>query len=458
MKRLPVLALTFLVVSCVRLESQTRNDFLWVSDVHFDPTPYTGLTDALVKTSVDQWTNILPPSPYSQDTRWPLFATALTGMHKTAPGVPFMIITGDVLVHDFREKFDQTASEHRDEAFEQFVKKTFDFVANELQTAVPGKPILYTLGNNDDTCGDYHLQPDGPFLRDTTDAVMRMLGPLADGGARADWAALGSYSVQHPILKGVRVIAVNSIFFSAKYKDTCGTDADGDPGSKEMTWLRSKLADAKANGEKVWLFYHIAPGIDGYATARAHAANPDNPIVEMWKREYTDAFAKLLDEYRDVVTVNLAGHEHMDDFRLIDHSLILLAPGLSPYVNQNPAFRVVSFTDKADLRDATTYYLSNLGDMGLQNAEWKSEYSFGQRWHMKRLDHASFEKLFGEVESNPIQRAAWTMFYGVSRPAGKAITPESFPYLFCAAGNVDDAGFQTCVNRVQKAQAQVARP
>jgi hypothetical protein len=451
MKRFCLLiSILLLACSAPLCSQQNRNEFLWISDVHFDPTPYVGLTDALIKTPVDQWTAVLPPSPFGQDTRWPLFASALSGMRKTAPGAQFVLLTGDVLVHDLREKFDQTATTHGDAAFEQFVKHTFEFVASQLQSPAPGKPVLYTLGNNDDVCGDYKLQPHGPFLRDTADTVLRLLGPLAEAETQADWMALGSYNVRHPVLKGVRLIAVNSIFFSAKYRNACGSDSSENPGDEEMTWLASKLAEAKSHGEKVWLFYHIAPGIDGYATAHPHGGGQEKAIVEMWKREYTDRFEKLLEEYRDTVVANLAGHEHMDDFRLIDHSVVLLAPALSPNVNQNPAFRTVTFTNDAQLHDATTYYLSNLTSMGLSNAEWKSEYSFGQRWNMKRLDYRSFETLFHEVESNNVERAAWTLLYGVSRPAGNAITPETFPYLYCAAGNVDDAPFQSCVQRVRE--------
>jgi sphingomyelin phosphodiesterase acid-like 3 len=448
MKRyLYLVPLLAILAGAARLPS-SRNQFLWVSDVHFDPTPDMGLTDLLAKTDAENWTNVLAVSPFGQDTRWPLFASAVAAMREKAPDAQFMIVTGDVLAHELREKFEKTAIDHSDEAFRSFTTKTFEFVSKQLQSAIPGKPVLFTLGNNDSNCGDYYLEPHGPFLRDTADTVMKMLGPLADDSARSDWTSLGTYSVRHPALERVRIIALNSTFFSAKYENACVTDSASDPGRDEMDWLADKLARANERREKVWLMFHIAPGIDGYATAHPKGGGPDKPIVEMWKPKYTNQFQQLLEKYPDVVKISLAGHEHMDDFRLIDHSLVLLVPGLSPVVNQNPAFRVGTYTSGGELADAATYYLTNLNTFGGQNAAWQAEYSFGEKWGMKRLDYQSFEKLFHAVEENPAARTAWMNSYGVSRPEGHSITPETFPWLFCAAGNANDSGFQSCLQRL----------
>ena len=64
----------------------------------------------------------------------------------------------------------------------------------------------------------------------------------------------------------------------------------------------------------------------------------------------------------------------MDDFRLLTSSLVLLAPGLSPVVGQNPAFRIVSLNRKGELADEDTYYLSNLDEaVNGSQAKWKLE-------------------------------------------------------------------------------------
>ncbi len=457
----PTLAMACLLVlhAFAAPPPQSANQFIWISDVHFDPTANAGLTDALAAASVGDWARILDSaqgqqaSKFGHDTDWPLLSAALADIRQTAPHAQFTVVTGDVFVHDLRSKFNATATRHDDQAFEEFAAKTFQFVAAQLQSLTPGKPVLFTLGNNDGDCGDYDLHPSGDFLKNTSAAVQAMLGPVADETSARDWSAAGTYNVQHPVLKKHRIISLSSVYFSPKYKDSCapaGATA-GDPAKDELTWLATQLSNAKAHNEKVWLIFHIAPGIDGYATSHPRGGGTAKPVVPMWKTKYTAVFEKLLAQYHDTVTVSLAGHEHMDDFRLIGHSLVLLAPGISPLVGQNPAFRLVSYKHNGELADASTYYLSNLDVFdNAQKPNWEAEYSFDQKWGMKLLDFQSFTKLFHQIESSPDMQSQWMTFYGVSHPQGNTITKETFPWLFCAAGNVTEEPFEGCVSGIQK--------
>jgi hypothetical protein len=449
-------ALALLLCSSARTAPRSPSEFLWISDLHFDPTVNPALVDSLADTDASDWARILASSPgrpskFGEDTDWPLLASSLAEIRKVSQPAQFTIVTGDIFVHNFRQKFNRTAFNNGDEAFRRFTAKTFDFVAAQLADLIPGKPVLFTLGNNDSDCGDYELQPGGAFLKDTSAAVAKMLGPLADESSASDWAASGSYSVPHPLLKHYRVIALNSVYFSPRYRNACAeTSAAPDPAQNEMSWLAAQLAAAKTHREKVWLLYHVAPGIDGYATAHPKGGGTEKRIVYMWKPEDNDRFQQLLEQYRDTVTISLAGHEHTDDFRLVNHSLVLLAPGLSPLVGQNPAFRLVTYRPGGNLTDATTYYLSNLDefDTGAE-PHWKPEYSFAQAWRTSRLDFRNFNKLYSGVQSNPDLRARWTTFYSVSHPEGNTITPETFPWLFCAAGNMNETSYNACLHRVQ---------
>ncbi len=435
--------------------SGSAAEFIWISDVHFDPTANATLTDALAEGNVADWLSILESSPgraskFGEDTDWPLLASSLDEIRKTSPQAQFVVVTGDIFVHKFRDKFNKTAKNHGDEDFRHFATKTFQFVMAQLESLAPGKPVLFTFGNNDGDCGDYELQPNGAFLSDTNAAIKKILGRLADKTSQADWSASGSYSVRHPALKHYRVISLNSVYFSPKYRNSCATTGAADPGKDEMAWLATKLSDAKARHEKVWLLFHIAPGIDGYATAHPKGGGTEKPVVPMWKPEYTAAFERLLEQYRDTVTISLAAHEHMDDFRLVDHSLVLLTPGLSPVVGQNPAFRVVTYRSSGVFSDIRTYYLSNLDDFDRgQKADWRAEYSFGQSWGRARFNFQTFNTLFHEVEVNPEMRAQWMTLYSVSHPEGGAITQQTFPWLFCAAGNMTEAPYRACLQRLQ---------
>jgi sphingomyelin phosphodiesterase acid-like 3 len=440
---------------CVRpgAAAEQASRFLWLSDLHFNPAADPQLVDALAAAGVEEWPRILSApgsqkfSGFGADTNWALLSSSFEAIRRTAPDVKFTVVTGDILTHRFREKFQATAAQHDDEAFRRFTLKTVQFVAAQLGTLAPGKPVLLTLGNNDNDCADYALQPGGAFLKDSGAPIAKLLGSLADEGSLKDWTALGSYSVPLPALKHHRAIVINSVYFSARYQNACA-EAAGDPAMAEMHWLESKLAQAKQQKEKVWLIFHIAPGIDGYASA--HRKDGSTAAVPMWKPVYTQAFEKLLTQYHDTVSISLAGHEHVDDFRLIGGSLVQMTPGVSPVVGQNPGFRVVSFRTNGVLTDEATYYLSNLNHV-LDGAgpEWKLEYSFAKTWGARQVDVESFRKLSRDIEAKPEVRDRWSVLYSVSGPKEITITQQAFPQLFCATGNHTDASFQACVKRIE---------
>jgi hypothetical protein len=196
------------------------------------------------------------------------------------------------------------------------------------------------------------------------------------------------------------------------------------------------------------LIFHIAPGIDGFASS--HRKDGGTAAVPMWKPVYTEAFEKLLVRYRDTVLISLAGHEHVDDFRLIAGSLVQMTPGVSPVVGQNPGFRVVSFQANGALSDEATYYLSNLNRV-LEGAgpEWKLEYSFAKTWGARQVDFKSFRKLSRDIEAKPEVRERWSVLYSVSGAKEIAITKQAFPQLFCATGNNMETSFQACVKRIE---------
>jgi sphingomyelin phosphodiesterase acid-like 3 len=454
-RRTRILATSLIAVllSPLGTSAQPASKFIWLSDLHFDSTADPKLIDALAEASVDEWSRILTSSPsgrfsaFGEDTNWALLSSSLAAIRQTAPNVKFTVVTGDILAHRFREKFQNMAKNNDDASFRRFATKTMQFIAAQLGTIAPGKPVLFTLGNNDSDCGDYELQPNGAFLRDGSAVIAQLLGPLTDQTSADDWTALGSYSVPHPSLRHHRVIALNSVYFSPTYQNAC-SDIDDDPARKEMRWLRSELAKARDHNDKVWLIFHIPPGIDGYATARAKQNGPDKAAF-MWKPVYTEAFRKLLKRYHKTITVSLAGHEHMDDFRLITNSLVLMTPALSPIFRQNPAFRVVSFRPDGALSNGTTYYLSNLDEVlnGIP-AEWKVEYSFTSTWGLSALDFKNFSKLYREIGAKSAVRDRWSTLYSVSHPQANTITRQSFPKLFCATGNVTEVDFNGCLERI----------
>ena len=138
----------------------------------------------------------------------------------------------------------------------------------------------------------------------------------------------------------------------------------------------------------------------------------------MWNPVYSDAFDKLLRRYTDTVAAHLAGHTHMDDFRLIGdrdrrYAFALITPAISPIFGQNPAFRTMAYDGAGAILDQTTYYLTNLPEATVAGEGvppvWRTEYAFTQQWGLSRVDLASLDRLYSETGEVPAARDRWRM-------------------------------------------------
>jgi sphingomyelin phosphodiesterase acid-like 3 len=427
---------------------------LVVSDIHFDPMADPALVDRLAAAPPEEWRAILESKGamrlgrYGRDSTWGLVRAALAQMKETLPHPAMVVIPGDFLTHGFRKAFNAAARDHSARAHRDFVRKTMRFLALQLVETFPDTPILPALGNNDDDCGDYQVEPNGGFLADTLPLLRRLVGSLGAPGFDAEWPHYGNFAVS---AGRIRIVFPNTVLFSKHYRNACGTKPEPDPGQATLRWLGAELAAAKEAGRPVWLVYHIPPGIDGYATWYKGAC-PDR-IVPMWRPADAEGFAKLLRQYGDTVKANIAGHTHMDDFRLMgdaagNYGFALITPALSPIFGQNPAFRTMTYDEGGGLLDQTTYNLTNLFEtaIGLK-PRWQAEYTFTREWSLPRIDLPSLAQLYAAIGQNADIRERWHAVYPVSSPvfwalsAGGAQAVRAFD---CATGHLTPAAYARC--------------
>jgi sphingomyelin phosphodiesterase acid-like 3 len=472
MRRLhSVVILPLLAVLICHAQSPSKppaSEVLIASDIHFNPVADPALVADLAAAPPQRWEQILNRSKlkkystYRQDTNWWLLHSALREMSAQNPHRALVMITGDLLAHNFPQAWAKTANDTDREHYRIFVLKTLAFLSWELRRQFKHAQILVTPGNDDNDCGDYEIAADGPFLTDTA--------PLARKLARAgtpfigDWKALGSFSLKPRAIRGVRILSVNSVFFSSKYQSGsfdhgCSAVASTS-ATRTFDWLSSQLAQARQAHEKVWLMFHIPPGIDGYATMVAERAiKPESTvnseeqcrqaIVPMWKPEWTARFIKLLEEYSPVVTATFAGHTHSDDFRLISPGetgaeFVLINPPISPIYGQNPAFRIVAFSSDGQLANQSTWYLNNLpANPAAGQGTWVREYSFAEEWKTPRLDASSLNSIYGRIRSEPAARAQWLTLLNVSS-SRDPVPANGIKSLTCAIDALDPAAYQFC--------------
>jgi hypothetical protein len=439
------------ILSLLSASHSFAAEFLWLSDIHFDPFANPALVDKLAAAEPAQWETILASGSakfpaFGRDSSWPLLSSALAASKNAQPNAAFTIVTGDLLAHHFREQFNAAATVHDDAAFRGFVRKSMEFTALQLKRISPMAPVIIALGNNDDICGDYFIQPNGPFLRDSAKLVGDLAGFAGADAFSATWNASGSYSLPHPTLRKQRIIVLNTVFFSPRYRNSCGDDS-ADPGENLLAWLAGQLAEAQSRREKVWLVYHIPPGVDAFATTHPKQPSPEGAPTLLWKDSYTKKFASLMEQYSGVVGPNFAGHIHVDDFRLLGRTaFVMTEPAVSPNIGQNPAFRLVRFNSRGQLTDQATYYLKNLTEAGTgAKPEWQLEYRFGADWRMRRVNAANYRKLYREMGESSETSSCWTFLYSTSKPGAGSVTAANFRQFYCAIGNLFAAEYQACV-------------
>lgn len=481
------LAILLLAAACAAQAKHARpssaKTALVVSDIHFNPMADPALVTRLEAAEPAQWQAILNTSnstsfsQYGQDTNWWLLRSSLEQMQKTLPHPAVVLFTGDTLAHQFPHLFQNATHDSNRVRYRKFVLKTMQFVALQLRRQFPASTILITPGNDDDDCGNYTVEANGAFLTDTAEIARELA--KGDNAVRFSWQHLGSFDIPHPALQSVRIISLNTVFFSANYQSqkfsTGCAVTPSDAPNEAFAWLESRLKMAQRAHEKVWLMFHIPPGIDPFTSLKTYQvlrkSNPsqaDSPqlcisaVVPLWVPTRTAQFDQLLQQYRQTITAAFAGHTHNDDFRLsnrasADSPSILINPPISPVYNQNPAFRTVTFGRDGSLVDTTVYYLSNLALASSTTAgEWQKEYQFSKEWKLAGVNTRTLTALNAKIRSDESVRDQWLKLYNVSSSAAR-ILPGTAPGLYCAIEEMSRPDYTQCYCPIQPASVEAPR-
>jgi hypothetical protein len=325
-------------------------------------------------------------------------------------------------------------------------------LTQRIREQFPRIPIYPALGNEDSYCGDYQLQPKGEFLRRTANTWKGLFGNGNDEQAfMQTFPTGGYYTAPAPGSSKHRVVVLNTVFFSTDYRNQCGDPKD-DPGGDQLSWLASQLKNAAVKGEKVWLLYHIPYGIDAYNSVLATGGNTVEKVVSLWQPDYMEKFLILLDQYRDTIASMLAGHTHMDYFRMglsgeigRSSAFLLVTPGISPIFGNNPGLHVLSYDRKAfSLLDYTTHRL----DLAVGSSpDWKAEYRFSRTYRLFPVSETTLETLSRSLKDDAQTRTIYIDYYNVGNPAIPQMTDQTWPLFWCAIGQLTAAPFRACVEK-----------
>ncbi len=444
------------VFACHAAVAANTDTFVVVSDIHFDPFDPPDLAKALAAADPADWESHFSAaegqafSTYGRDTNHALLTSALRAVSAKAGAVDFAIFPGDFLAHRFEEK---TAAAlgvaETSEAARTFAAKTTLYVANALAAALPGKPLILALGNNDSACGDYEIEPGGGYLAAIRDTVRRLAGAdrVAPGFDKT-YAAGGYYAVRHPTLDNTVVLVINDVLWSAKYQDACGNDGR-EAAEAEMTWLADRLARQKAAGGKVWLVHHIPWGIDPYSSLQAKADTCSAKTVPFLREPFASRFATLLRDYADIINTSMSGHIHFDTYRLLFDGQARpveadkVPPAISPIYGQNPGFQVWTHDGRSgEPIDYTTVYLANLTDASASTpGDWRKEYTFTEAYGQPRYSAEAIAAIWKALATPGVIQERFRQFYNVSHGA---LDEDTLSAYSCAIGHLDSPSFVAC--------------
>jgi sphingomyelin phosphodiesterase acid-like 3 len=435
--------------------------FLLISDLHFDPFYDGSLFAQLAGRPAEQWAEILEmsqPAGFNArgtDSNYALIKSSLDDARRRIPDPDFILFPGDLMAHQWQAKYDGLAARSHlvdPAAYRDFTAKAIRFLAGEFRRRYPETPVLPTLGNDDSYCGDYMIEPDGPFLA----MFAEVWGPLLRSereqqSFRETFARGGYFSLLLPGTANHRLVVLNSVFLSVNYANACGASTQT-PALDQLRWLDRTLDRARAAGEVVWLLTHIPPGVNSFNSAES--VQNGGPPVAFWQAELTARFLQLVGRHSAVLQAAFVGHTHRDDFRVIRQGgkpvlFLKIAPAISPIFGNNPGYQVYKF-DRAlgELQDYRTYYLTNLTDEGRPTPEaggrWALEYDFRAAYGLLAVTPETVAQLADRMGTDAGMQQRYTRFYGVS--AAPEFTPQSFEVYRCAIANVTTAEFLTCLS------------
>lgn len=448
--------LVFLAVLAAPGSAAQPHRWVFLSDLHFDPMADGRLVNKLSAAPVERWRDILasngmePYSSYGSDTNFSLLESTLEAVRNDVETPDAVIVTGDFIAHDFREKFNKAASHHDDAAFQTFVDKTVAFLAIELRTAFPRSAVYPVIGNNDGYCGDYASTPDSPFLAHMAAAFAAGMG--MDSVTRAAFVSGfshgGYYTVDGPI-PHIRIIALNDVFLSAKYQNQCG-DGKADPGSEEMTWFSAQLK-ALPQDRNVWVLAHEPPGVDVYSTLHDSHGN----VVPFLADRFNDSYVSTLQDPASRVARVWSGHTHMNDFRLLRGAgstyavPLQMIPSVSPIFSNNPSFMVAEFdTVTGAMIGEQTFVLDDLAALakdGNRPARWRKEFDFAQVYGLGGPDANGFSRLHDAMFFNSVSFKRFASYYDGG--SGRVpIAEQDWRAYWCGEVALSSAAFRGCAS------------
>jgi sphingomyelin phosphodiesterase acid-like 3 len=454
---LAIMTQTSFAEPAIQTSTTPTEKFLTISDVHFDPfascrvmaiSPCPVLAE-LKKAPWQEWHTIFEKfdSKYStkfgNDTNYSLLKSSIEELKNLNSQIKprFGFFLGDFLAHNFHAQYMLYGHDLSKEGYEEFVKKTFEFLTHEYVEAVPDLTIYPAVGNND-AYEDYAVIVNGKLLNQQGTIWAQLIHDKTNREIFENTFPTGGYySVKIPDAKNQRIIVLDSVLFTRHISEKKTLHA----ATTQLAWLRNQLEQAESAHESVILAYHIPVGVDVYATLQGFL----NHVVQFWQDDDTLNFENIVKQYASTIKIILSGHIHRDTFQIIrqDEKLavpVSFTPSISPIYGNNPAFKIYTYEPTTlTIKDFETYYLP------ITTPEitdpWKVEYSFNSIYQ-KSCQNCDLITGMNNLTPRGESASFFKQFYGVSVPAQSAALDRVWnPYYWCDVSAISNSEYFECI-------------
>jgi hypothetical protein len=433
------------------------------SDVHFQPyinpflpgdaalnpatvVPNMALVAQLDAADISGWPAIFQgaanaanstPSAPGADTNYALLMLALASIKQNLGSSPAVLFTGDFLGHGLDQLYPLYSANKTAAQAAAFVDKTLTFVLQQIREAVGDVPVYFALGNCDSYTG---YGPDSTFLANNA----QQLFTLALNGEGNQQDVIGNitnggyYSVE-PAGMNLMIIALNTFALSP------GVTPDAAMIANQFTWFDAQLAKASNAGKKVWLLMHAPPGADEGTTGQP--ANDNGQITKatmMWTAANQVTFMGIIEKYPGIIAMSLAGHTHMDEFRLMSPgNALAITAGISAFFGNNPAYKIFAMDG---LSLAPFDYAVVNCNLLATSSQFNDYYTFSQAYGLEGPLATSLAELFPTLLASKAAQQQYQGAFYSGNNTSNPMTSMNWPVYWCGIGYMDQQEFTTAVN------------
>lgn len=406
------------------------------SDVHFNPLYDGSLLSSLDAADPSKWKALFEGSKvtalpaYGTDSNYRLFKLALASIQQNLAGCQLVVFSGDLLGHNIGGLYTQNGGAANQASINAFINKTTAFVTQQIRSYLGSVPVIFTMGNCDSYTG---YGPDSEFLSSTVDSFYsQLLNGIADRQQFTSTFLAGGYYSVDVFEKQVKLISLNTIMCSGLIMQDYSTQV-----ATQFAWLDAQLAAAKRLNQKAWIVMHVPPGI--YMGGTNDSTGQLASVTMMWFEEYQNSFLEIIAKYPGQISLLLAGHTHMDEYRILSpQHVVEVTPGISPVFGNDPAFKL--FTIDNSTFTAADYQAIKYS-LATAPLDFAKNYTFTSAYSLPSCASASLNALLPQLARNSAIQTFFRSAYFSGSASQSQITNLNWPAYWSCVGSVTELAF-----------------